>query len=141
MVLHGGGKDSLIVLDHQFSGQEFILDLDFMPTEVQFDPDQWILSANNTVVEGIIESTREPAWAAALLLWPNPAHDRLTLELPNQNPVITGIEIAGTDGRVLLRQNNTTLPATVDIQHLPPGTYICTISANDGKVVRRFVKR
>ncbi|GAB4255695.1 MAG: M1 family aminopeptidase [Saprospiraceae bacterium] len=134
-------KDSLIVLDHQFSGQEFTLDLDFMPTEVLFDPDQWILSANNTVVEGIIESTREPAWAAALLLWPNPAHDRLTLELPNQNPVITGIEIAGTDGRVLLRQKNTTLPATVDIQHLPPGTYICTILANDGKVVRSFVKR
>ncbi len=141
LLVRNQDKDSLIVLDHQFNGQEFILDLDFIPTAVQFDPDQWILSVNNTVEEGFIENTTEPAWAAALRLWPNPASDRLTLQVNGPAPAITGIEIAGTDGKVFLRQNNTTLPTTVDISQLPPATYLCTILVKSGKVVRRFVKR
>lgn len=140
-LVKGEDKDTLIVVDYKYNGQAFTIDLDFTPVEVEFDPDHWILTANSYVGQGIIENANEPAWAASLRLWPNPAHDQLSLQVNGQTPAITDIEIAGTDGKVFLRQNNTTLPATVDLGQLPPGTYLCTILAGNRKVVRRFVKR
>ena len=44
------GHDTTIVFNHTFSGQVFNCTLDFAVSTVAFDPDLWILSKNNTVI-------------------------------------------------------------------------------------------
>lgn len=140
VLVKGSAEDTLLILNHQYNGQEFFFDLGFPATEIQFDPDLWILSANNSATLTITQTSDEPAWAGALSLWPNPSSNQLSLEVHNHSPALKGVEIASTDGKVLLRLDATTFPVVVNIEQLPPGAYLCSIFSHDGAVVRKFVK-
>jgi len=43
--------DTTIVLDHTFSGQEFDIQLGFVPTQVILDPLSWMLHANDVITQ------------------------------------------------------------------------------------------
>ncbi|MBX3475938.1 MAG: M1 family metallopeptidase, partial [Planctomycetes bacterium] len=73
----GGGRDSLLVLDHQQHDQEFTFLLPFAVDSVLLDPDTWLISAGNEVL-------RMPSAAFGsdrLLAWPNPTDGQLWLHL------------------------------------------------------------
>ena len=50
---YGNGIDTLLVFNHTFSGQQFTAAIPWQVDSVVFDPDLWILSANNLVTTGI----------------------------------------------------------------------------------------
>ncbi|WP_367390630.1 reprolysin-like metallopeptidase [Lewinella sp. LCG006] len=77
-------------------------------------------------------------------LYPNPVSTQLTLEL--QSPTARDIRILVYDvaGRLLLEQSvikpGDYLKTTIDVQHLPAGSYEVIVSDNESKGRSRFVK-
>ena len=62
----------MLVFNHTFSGQQFTAAIPWQVDSVVFDPDLWILSANNLVTTGI-EAKDEGN--EKLQIFPNPARD------------------------------------------------------------------
>lgn len=75
--LKGDNRDTVLVLQHDYSGQQFSFRLDFKVDSLMFDPEKWIISANNRVITAIeTVSGRE----GVLRAYPNPARSRVFLE-------------------------------------------------------------
>ncbi|MCC6460253.1 MAG: peptidase M1 [Saprospiraceae bacterium] len=76
-----GGRDTLLVLPHDFSGQAFSIPIDFQIDSIVFDPDLWLISANNAVVR---YASADDMPGPALNNWsisPNPTHETIGLRL------------------------------------------------------------
>lgn len=86
--LEGGNRDTMLVLQHDYSGQKFSIGLDFQVDSLIFDPDRWIISANNKVITSVETVSGKEA---ALRVFPNPARGKIYLEWE-----------ASSDGEVVL---------------------------------------
>lgn len=72
----------------------------------------------------------------AISLWPNPATERINLEIPS-DIILQGIEVRNVLGQkqsIKLRENS------FEVGHLPSGLYIMRIYTSEGKRILRFVK-
>ena len=83
----------------------------------------------------------EPLWANTLSIYPNPAHNTLTVDLPGTQSIeqvslktLTGITVAQPSLRT--RQHT----ATVEVGHLPKGLYFLQIQTPGGTVNRKVIK-
>ncbi len=132
---YGAGTDTLMVFNHTFSGQVFAANPGFSVDSTQFDPDQWLISSNNSVVLG-----KDDLPADKILdLMPNPAGDMLYVR--NNLGFINSFEILTMEGKLIrteqLRRKNENL--MVKTQNLKAGMYLLRISYTDGVVSRRFI--
>jgi uncharacterized Ntn-hydrolase superfamily protein len=72
----------------------------------------------------------------AISLWPNPATERINLEIPS-DIILQEIEVRNVLGQkqsIKLRENS------FEVGHLPSGLYIMRIYTSEGKRILRFVK-
>ncbi len=72
----------------------------------------------------------------AISLWPNPATERINLEIPS-DIILQGIEVRNVLGQkqsIKLRENS------FEVGYLPSGLYIIRIYTSEGKRILRFVK-
>ncbi len=83
-------------------------------------------------------SVREPAWAAALRISPNP-FTAGPLTLHGDLPQLSGIEVFDLNGRRL--QQHPGNARRVELGDLAPGVYLLKIKANGTEVTRRVVKQ
>ena len=97
----GGGQDSVLRLDHTFSGQEFEVELPFSVNILQFDPYLWLISANNTTEEVIINTTSEEHLLKAIEISPNPAQDFATISVSDPDIKISQLEVYNSKGKLL----------------------------------------
>lgn len=70
-------QDTIVVLDHTFSGQAFEVTPGFQVDSASIDPEIWLVSANN-VVTAVPELARN---TGTVRLFPNPANDLLQVSL------------------------------------------------------------
>ncbi|MFA5971839.1 MAG: M1 family aminopeptidase [Lentimicrobiaceae bacterium] len=128
----GEGKDTLMVFNHTFSGKTFVTNPGFEIDSVKFDPELWLVSANNT-----ISFTRLPA--DKLTLMPNPAGDFLYVQ--HNFGQINSLEIISMTGisekAKLVKEEEYLL--TIDTQELKSGGYLLRIGTSDGFVTRKFI--
>ena len=114
-------NDTLIRLNPSFSGQQFQIPLTFTPDSLVFDPNLWLISANNQV-NGIKDELYE-----TLKIYPNPAtsffYIPVTFPLPSQ------ISIFDLSGRIIRQYR--LIQRFVPVDDLEAGIYIITLS--DGK--------
>jgi len=131
----GQGQDTILRLDHTFSGQRFVARLPFQAEAVQFDPDYWLVSRDNTVEQ--ITRIGEPGWASAVQLYPNPVRTSLQVDWPKQlkNPVFRLFSPAGVQVRQLVPKRN---PAVISVRDLPAGIYWLTIRSGRTQLSRSF---
>ncbi|MBP7821311.1 MAG: T9SS type A sorting domain-containing protein [Saprospiraceae bacterium] len=54
VLFRGNGVDSLVRLDNTANAQIFTVNLPFEVTSISFDPDLWIVSSSNTVLQGAL---------------------------------------------------------------------------------------
>jgi len=87
------GFDTLLVLDNTFNGQSFTVDPGFIPQNIVFDPDLWLITSNNQVVFG----TDNLPTNDRIRIFPNPAHDRVYIEA---SETIDEIRVFSPDGRI-----------------------------------------
>ena len=77
--LKGAGRDTVVVLDHTRSGQEFWVNAGFRVDTVIFDPDNWLLSGINSVKKipvSVLTSNN-------IRVYPNPVDDHVTVSVTN----------------------------------------------------------
>jgi hypothetical protein len=71
-------------------------------------------------------------------VFPNPAHNELFLEAPNEI-TIQAIEILNINGQVIRQINANT--SVIDVNELTQGIYILRVSTSNSIMYKRFVKR
>jgi uncharacterized surface protein with fasciclin (FAS1) repeats len=72
---------------------------------------------------------------------PNPAVDRLKINISNSNSFAELLEIVDIQGRAFVSQTNVSLEEQVEISLLPSGIYFVKVSTKDGFSVSKFVKQ
>jgi len=135
------GHDTTLVFDHIFSGQQFSVPLSFTPVSVTFDPDLWILSANDTVIYNPFLSSTDLSVSDAIHLYPVPARDEISIVSSDPDATITEADVMNLPGQVVRRH-----PADhqskirIDLSGLPAGFYFMQVTTQKGMVEKKFVK-
>lgn len=140
--LSDGVQDTLVVLNHTFSGQEFTIPLDFSPTTLVFDPDLWLLSRNNAVVS-VIE---DPLTEQYIDLVPNPARVNFNIQLNAVSSEKAKLSLWTSDGKLALQQQGldivsgfNTLP--IHVGTLPAGRYLLRVETKSWQAERALILR
>ncbi|MBN8702866.1 MAG: T9SS type A sorting domain-containing protein [Bacteroidetes bacterium] len=132
------GKDTLLILNNTYSGQKFEVPLSFIPKEIIFDPDLWILSANNKV-QRISELNNDDN---RILVYPNPAKNEITIELVNFYKPIDQIELINILGQKVFRSafpgvNNTVI---IPIDNIDKGSYYLRVLTATNHAIKKIIK-
>lgn len=133
--------DTILVLDHVFSGQIFSANLSFSPTELIFDPELWLLSRNNLIQEEGFNGLPLPEISLDVL--PNPAAGDFTLRIKTNDNESATITLWSADGKQVLQQNQYLLPGfnnvTVAAATLPAGAYALRVQTRRWRTERSVV--
>ncbi len=131
----GAGRDTVIIVNNTFSGQVFSINPGFRIDSVKFDPDQRLVSANNSVTLGIDDL---PV-GKTLVLMPNPANDFLILQ--HNMGKISSLEILSMDGKskIISSKKGEDFNLKINTQNLKTGMYLLRIGYKEGIVTRKFV--
>ena len=134
---HGLEKDTTIVFDHQYTGQEFIIDPGFVPDSLTIDPEMWLISGNNFYTVGVDELNEQ-----VVTISPNPVKDILNLSLKKSN-VATNYQIFDISGKAILtgELNKGQAPHQINVSNLPTGNYLLRLETGDENFSRKFIKR
>ena len=137
--LSDGLKDTVLVLNHTFSGQEFTVALDFSPTTLAFDPDLWLVSRNNTVVS-VIE---DPLPVLDINIVPNPARSNFTILLNAASSEKANLSFWAADGKLILQESLEIEPGAnsipVNVGQLPAGRYLLRLETRKWQAERRVI--
>ncbi len=132
------GQDTIVVLDHNFSGQDFQLSVPFPIETIRFDPEVKLISRDNRINFNISVSTEAPDAGRQLLLYPNPTGDVLRIETPDGMIADETIEIYTLQGQLVRTYQSDNV---LDISTLSAGTYLLRVKMDGRMVARKFVKR
>jgi aminopeptidase N len=124
-------KKKLVTVEHQYNGQEFSIQLDFVPDTVVIDPDLWVLAKDRTskkiatsTTPDVIQLYPNPAPRNALLTWQNPTGNKLSIRLLN------------AAGQLLYRKEITVTgrdeSISIPLEHRPKGMYVLDIRNDKG---------
>lgn len=126
-----GGQTYDVVLNHTFSGEEFIIPVPFTVTGVQFDPKKHIISRNNTAqLDQALFTT-----AATIALYPNPTNQKVHLQMPDQLN-LEAVTIYNSVGQMVGEYTHTDM----DIRHLASGSYHVKILTSEGVFYKKLIK-
>jgi len=114
------------------NNQQFLVQPDFIVSEIKIDPDYWLISQTAEIVE--VQLTENPG---TTIVFPNPFENEVSIIMKgNQSMVKTSL--FSTGGKLLQQfsENQTTL----DFSHLPDGIYILKIETSEKTTERKIVK-
>jgi aminopeptidase N len=103
IILRNETQDTSIVLFHQYDGQSFDLQLNFKPSELLFDPNLWIVSRNNFVLNAADANPYE----IAIVPNPSPRNIQVDLTLPASDEAL--VSLWQSDGKLVFEGKKTLL--------------------------------
>lgn len=135
--LYGQGIDTMLILDHTFSGQGFTCTVSFAVDSVQIDPELWLVSGKNS-----IRKLPEPDAENFVIVYPNPVHDQLNIWYDSKNINHLALSLSDLEGKKVKELN---LSSTDDHYNLPltdmeSGIYLLKINTEHGSYTRKLVK-
>jgi hypothetical protein len=131
-------RDTILVFNHTYSGQDFIAEPGFVPDSVFFDPEMKLLALCDTIYLNFSVSI-DQADDIHFDVQPNPAQDRIRLNF--EKPTEGDIIISDIRGRsVFATQIPEQEDVELDISALAPGTYVIKITSAHNIGSCRFVK-
>jgi aminopeptidase N len=119
-------------LENTTNGQQFIVNVPFTVTGVEFDPNKHLISKNNTTA--LPNSSFE--LQENIVLAPNPASSFVELIVP-ERIVVEKVELYNTLGQ-LISQKTT---SQFSIEDLSTGLFVVRIYTNEGIVVKNLLKK
>ena len=125
--LYSENEDTTVRLEHTIDGQEFIIPINFEVDSVAFDPELWIISADNTVEEEGAASSEEIANDVNFRLSPNPVKNELNILILDTD---FEISIFDTYGRLLFIFTELSGNVSLDVHTLPQGIYFLMVRGN-----------
>jgi aminopeptidase N len=137
--LVGASKDTTIIADHQFSGQEFSINVGFDVDSIIIDPNFWILSRVKTSAKKIENNA-----ANNIRVYPNPAPQQLFVSLNNPTDKKLYLQLYNTAGQLVYQQQMDTPgrdeQLDIPIERYPRGTYLLKIrSEKNINTVRKII--
>ena len=137
VAFYGDGKDTTIVFENTFSGQEYFISPGFVIDSVKVDPKIWLISAGNVVSMGINEQMTE----RKIMISPNPAGHFIQFALPDTKN--ESIEIFSSNGQVVVSQPISKLNELIEIEisNLKTGFYFLKVYSEKGTFTGKFVKK
>lgn len=137
----GATKDTTIVFDHTFSGQSFTTSVSFPIIHAQFDPELWILSANNTVI-GI---TDQYFLSNGIFVYPNPTAGNIFIDLLLKESSDLVFDIYDVSGRKVYSQTQNYVQGNyskqIDMSTLDAGVYELKITGENINYSKKIVKK
>ncbi len=131
--------DTTIWINHTYSGQQWAWQFSHSIDSVYFDPERWILSANNLVYE-VPDLNDE----SKIFLFPNPAMQQLNVMINGRAAEAYTVSVFDVQGKLVVSEqtfsNRYVLP--LDVSTLSQGEYTVKVSA-DRKYLKsmKFLKR
>ncbi|HUR10566.1 MAG TPA: M1 family aminopeptidase [Flavitalea sp.] len=89
-------RDTIIVVDHKYSGQQFWVNVGFVADTMIIDPDIWLL-ANEKFTTKLPASTVKDQ----LKLYPNPSSDNLFIQIDNPSDTKMNMQLYNALGQLL----------------------------------------
>jgi len=144
----GEGQDSLLRLEHTFSGQEFEVDLPFSVSQLDFDPSLWLLSADNTIEEVIISGTSTNQIPKNITVSPNPFTNDLHFSVHIDRETRARLDLFSSTGQSIENFFSGSLKKGEHRFHLnpaksveiPAGVYYLVLRTNEGFISKSIVK-
>lgn len=118
-------------LNNTENNQVFVTDPGFKVTEIEIDPDYWLISKTDQVVEA-----RQISDDNKINIYPNPASSILFFSCGTHQKV-KGIRITGVNGKEFIRLAKK--QEQIDISQLPAGIYLFNVKLKDGLVSKKFI--
>lgn len=136
----GETRDTTLIFNNTYSGQQFSATVNFPILSAEFDPELWLLSRENRIIG--IQDYLSQNFAK---LFPNPSSDVVTvmIQLRNRNEVTA--EIFDARGRKVYSEKYTAdsgrSEKPVDIKSLSHGMYELKITCNEFSASQKLVKK
>jgi hypothetical protein len=132
MKFYGSGKDTTIVFDHTSNAQIFRIYPEFEIDSVKFDPEQWIISADNMVT---LERKTE-----VVTMYPNPVTDFLRISIPENNLEDFAVfDCPGRSVNLSYKQEGTGI--SIDVRELKAGMYFIQVKMGGVYKLIKFIRR
>jgi aminopeptidase N len=130
-LLGANGEEYDVVLENTSNGQEFVVNVPFFVTGVDFDPENHLISRNSTATL----SNQSFTTAEAIVLYPNPAGEMLHIQKPN-SLTIENVTLYNSLGQMVLKRN----VADLNINELSAGVYSVQLVTNEGTFYKKIIK-
>jgi aminopeptidase N len=133
-------RDTILVLDHRYSGQEFSINVGFEADSVFIDPELKLLSKNNTVAKELGNENKNQ-----LKIYPNPSPERLFISLNNPTDKKLSLRLFNSIGQLVYRKEIDT-PGhdemlDIPMQHLARGIYYLKLKSEKNINMTRKIMR
>mgnify|MGYP000218129275 CR=1 FL=1 len=132
----GWTRDTVLRLDHTFSGESFSAKIPFQVIKVVMNHDLWLLTGENQVI-----GLRENMLEAQVSIYPNPAKDRIYLEGLEASNTEIEFKLFDTFGRLVITQTikPNTNPIELDVHTLKPGFYLLKAITENGPISQEII--
>ena len=126
-----GGATFDTVVDNISNGQQFLVNVPFVVTGVQFDVNKNIISKSNVVTLGSDQFSLE----TSLSVYPNPANNELHIQKPSDVEIQKNTVYNHLGQKIM--ENETT---DFSVSELSDGVYILKIQTSEGTINKKFIK-
>ncbi|MFH1298152.1 MAG: M1 family aminopeptidase, partial [Bacteroidota bacterium] len=128
-------QDTTLRLDHTFSGETFMIHLPFSVDSVLFDPDLWLISANNSVIGSIPEIEL----GSSISVMPNPTDDLLHILFSKLFETMT-VQVLDVSGKLLQETDASHMRSILlNFQGRSRGIYFIRLQAGSAITVKKVV--
>ncbi|TGD57527.1 M1 family aminopeptidase [Flavobacterium humi] len=128
----GAGQQLDVILNNTADAQSFVVNVPFVVTGVEFDPNKDIISRNNTATLGMENFNPE----GAIQLYPNPVADVLTISIP-ESFTLEKVVLFNALGQKSLETNQLEIP----VSQLAPGIYVAAFETSNGTFHKKIIKK
>jgi len=129
--------DTIIVFKNTFSGQQYNINLGFKPNSVIFDPDLWIVSANDTIILG----TKEYDLSNEISVFPNPVSDFLNINCScRQFQKAEIYDINGMLVHPIISNISANTNYKIDLSDLSSGIYFLKAVIDNNVLIKKITK-
>ncbi|MDX1941851.1 MAG: M1 family aminopeptidase, partial [Saprospiraceae bacterium] len=118
--------------EHTFSEQSFSKPLNFKVKEIIFDPNLWLISANNEVNQVLTSNKDIQQLATQINIFPNPAQAELTIDLKKFSIKVWQMDLLDAKGSLVKRLSISSNLETIDISDISSGFYILKLQSDQG---------
>jgi aminopeptidase N len=126
-----GGQTYNTFVNNTTNGEQFIINVPFAITGVQFDPEKHLISKNNTATLSNDAFEIEKA----ITVYPNPVKDNLEIKMP-LNITLQNVIFYNTLGQLEFESNQNTI-STISLNS---GVHIIKIETSEGIYLKKIIK-
>ncbi|NBU82096.1 MAG: T9SS C-terminal target domain-containing protein, partial [Flavobacteriaceae bacterium] len=126
------GQQADIVLNNTFNGEEIIMNVPFVISGVEFDPERHLISGNSTIALGNQIFDLDDV----VSIYPNPSSDVIHIQMPT-TIALGKVTVYNNLGQIVLENTTSDFSVTT----LSSGVHYIDIQTSEGTYHKKFIKK